>query len=105
MKKLVLATLVSLSVSSFANAGMQKNVVYVGDLDYAGFCKAVVNDNVGMFKRSIRRFVGPLGGSRQDVLKRVLKDDNVQCSGTGITKFAEQRNATQVVEFINNQAA
>lgn len=105
MKKLVLATLVSLSVSSVANASMEKNVKFVGDLAYAGFCKAVVNDNVGMFKRSVKRFVGPLGGTKQDVLSRVLNNDNVQCSGKGIVEFVEQRNAKKVAEYLNNSAA
>ena len=105
MKKLVLATLVSLSVSSVANAALEKNVKYVGDMAYAGFCKAVIADNVGLFKRSVRRFVGPLGGTKQDVLLRVLDNKNVQCAGQGLVEFAQQRNAKQVVAYLNNQSA
>lgn len=104
MKKLVLATLFSVSFASFTNAA-EKEVKFVGDLAYAGFCKAVVNDNVGMFKRSVRQFVGPLGGTKQDVLERVLRNDNVQCSGKGIAQFAEQRDAKNVVAYLNRTAA
>lgn len=104
MKKLIVAAIFSAVVSG-ANAGVNSNVKFVGDTEYAGFCKAVMNDNVVLFKRSLKRFVGPLGGTRQDVLERVLQNDNVQCAGQGIADFAQQRDAEQVSQYIKKFSA
>ncbi|GAC16111.1 DUF3718 domain-containing protein [Aliiglaciecola lipolytica] len=106
MKKLVLATLVALSVPFTASAATSsaENVKFVGDLEYASFCKAVINNDVELFKISLNRFVGELGSSRQRVLKRVLADNNVTCSGQSLVEFSAKRNATQVGSFITAQA-
>ena len=102
MKTLALVSVLSLSVSFAADAALQqtKEVKFVGDMAYAGFCKAVVNDNVSLFKRSVKRFVGPLGGNQQLVLTKVLENDNVKCAGQGIAKFAKERDAQQISAFI-----
>lgn len=107
MKKLVLATLLSVTVSASATAAMksQSNFKFVGDTEYAGFCKAVLNDNVTLFKRSVKRFVGPLGATKQDVLNRVLNSNNVQCAGIGIVEFSQQRSANKVAQYINSAKA
>ena len=105
MKKLVLASVVFSALSFTANASMKAEVKFVGDVEYASFCKAVVNDNVKLFKRSLKRFVGPLGGSKQDVLNRVLDNNNVQCSGQNLTDFASSRDAQKVAAYITKNAA
>ncbi|GAB2677111.1 DUF3718 domain-containing protein [Aliiglaciecola sp. 3_MG-2023] len=106
MKKLVLATLVALSVPFTASASgtSTESVKFVGDLEYASFCKAVVNNDVELFKVSLNRFVGELGSSRKRVLKRILADNNVTCSGQSLIEFSAKRNATQVGSFITAQA-
>jgi hypothetical protein len=103
MKKLILASVLASAVSMSANASMESTTSYkfTGDTEFAGFCKAVLNDNVSLFKRSVRGFVGPLGVTRQDVLKRILKDESVSCAGQGIVEFTKQRDAKQVAEFIS----
>jgi hypothetical protein len=103
MKKLIIASILASAVSMSANASMESktNFKFTGDTEFAGFCKAVLNDNVSLFKRSIRGFVGPLGATRQDVLKRVLKNENVSCAGQGLVEFTKQRDAKQVAEFIS----
>ena len=107
MKNVLLASVfVSVfSASAQATINAEKKVKFVGDMAYAGFCQAIVDDNVSLFKRSIRRFVGPLGGTREEVLEKVLENDNVKCAGEGIAKFAQERNATQVSGFISNVSA
>lgn len=107
MKKVILATVLSATVSISANAAMEKqtNFKFVGDTQYASFCKAVLNDNVKLFKRSLNRFVGPLGSSRRVVLERVLDDNNVKCAGQGIVEFSQQRQANKVAEFLSKAKA
>lgn len=106
MKKLLIATVLASTVSMTANASMESaaNFKFVGDTEFSGFCKAVLDDNVSLFKRSVRGFVGPLGVTRQDVLKRVLKDDSVSCAGKGLIEFTKQRDAKQVAEFLSTVA-
>lgn len=107
MKKVILATVLSATVSISANAAMEKqgNFKFVGDTQYASFCKAVLNDNVKLFKRSLNRFVGPLGTNRKIVLERVLDDNNVQCAGQGIVEFSQQRNASKVAAYLSKAQA
>lgn len=107
MKKQILAVLLSSSFALTAQATLTEKpqVKYVGDTEYASFCKAVLEDNVLLFKRSLKRFVGPLGGNKQGVLQRVLENNNVQCAGQGLIEFSENRKATQVAKFISNSAA
>ncbi|GAA6184761.1 MULTISPECIES: DUF3718 domain-containing protein [Alteromonadaceae] len=106
MKKLVLASLLALSVPFTASASESsaESVKFIGDLEYASFCKAVVNNDVELFKLSLNRFVGELGSSRKRVLKRVLADNNVTCSGQSLVEFSAKRNATQIGSFITAQA-
>jgi hypothetical protein len=78
---------------------------YVGDLQYADFCKATLSNNVALFKRSVRSQVGLLAASKQEVLDIVLDANNVQCAGLGLVEFSEQRKATAVSEFIFNKQA
>lgn len=102
MKKVILATLLGSLLSVNANAALKSedNFKFVGDTEYSSFCKAVLDDNVALFKRSLKRFVGPLGASRKSVLERVLENDNVQCAGQGIVEFSEQREAKEIAEYI-----
>ncbi|GAA0858693.1 hypothetical protein [Aliiglaciecola litoralis] len=104
MKKLVLATVLSMSFTGFAANAHDEKIKYAGDLEYASFCKAVVNNDQALFKSSLNRFVGELGSNRKQVLNRVLENDSVKCAGKGLVKFSSERNATEIVTFLNNQA-
>lgn len=86
-----------------AEEAPSKKFSFVGDTQYAGFCKAAITNNVNLFKRAVRTQVGSLATNRKDVLEIVLDENNVQCAGVGIAEFSEQRNATEVVEFIANK--
>lgn len=107
MKNILLATLFTAALSSQANAtmGSQTNVKFVGDTEFASFCQAVLDDNVALFKRSLRRQLGTLGSTQQNVLARILNSDNVQCAGQGIVEFSQQRDASKVFKFISKGKA
>ncbi|WP_340678146.1 hypothetical protein [Paraglaciecola sp.] len=103
MKKLLMSVVVSAACLSFnANAALEsvKNVKYVGDTEFASFCKAAVTNDVSLFKRAVSRQVGVLASSKQKVLELVLDANNVSCAGKGLTEFSENRQATDVVNFI-----
>ena len=104
MKKLFIATIFTMSFAASASNAPAENVKYIGDMQFASFCKAVVNNDLGLFKVSLKRFVGELGSTRQRVLDRVLEDGSVQCSGKGLVEFTTERNATLIVSFLNKQA-
>lgn len=105
MKKLLVSVVVSAACLSFnANAALEgaKKVKYVGDTNFASFCQAAVTNDVSLFKRSVSRQVGVLAGSKQKVLDLVLDADKVSCAGQGLVEFSENRQATDVVNFIQN---
>jgi hypothetical protein len=54
-----------------------KRFAFVGDTEYAGFCKAALRNNVQLFKRAVRSQIGYLASSKQEVLDIVLEADNV----------------------------
>ncbi|MDP5029124.1 MAG: hypothetical protein NWQ54_00975 [Paraglaciecola sp.] len=103
MKKLFVSIVVSAACLSFnANAALEsaKKVKFVGDTEFAGFCKAAINNDVNTLKRAIERQVGVLASSKQRVLDIVLDEKNVSCAGKGLAEFSETRQATDVVNFI-----
>jgi hypothetical protein len=76
---------------------------FIGDTQYAGFCKAALTNDVKLFKRTVRAQIGSLASNYRGVLELVLDENNVQCSGLGLSEFSKKRNATKVVEFIANK--
>lgn len=106
MKNVILATLLSTAVSfsaSAANAPVGK-VKFVGDTHYASFCKAVINNDLKLFKISLNRFVGELGASQKRVLARVLENNSVTCAGQDLVEFSQSRNATAIDTFLSEKA-
>lgn len=101
MKKLILATLLSMSFAASASNAPAEKFRYVGDLQFASFCKAAIENDLNLFKTTLTRFVGELGSSRQRVLSRVLEENSVMCSGKGLVEFTSERNATDIVSFLN----
>ena len=105
MKTLLISVVVAAATLSFnANAalGGSKQVKYVGDTEFASFCKAAVNNDADLFKRSVSRQVGVIASSKQRVLDVVLNAENISCAGKGLVEFSESRQATEVVNFINS---
>lgn len=100
MKKILLVTL---TLSAFtASAQMKSEVAYrfAGDREYSTFCKAIVTDDVKMFKRSITGKVGLVAGSRKNVLQKLLSIDGMKCNGFDLIEFSKQREADQVNAYL-----
>jgi hypothetical protein len=108
MKKIIaLSTLSAISMAFFAlNAsaklGSVNKVQYAGDLEYKNFCEAVVKDDVNMLKRSVRNKVGLVASSSQAVLKKLTASNGMACNGVDLVSFSEQRNASQVYQYLSN---
>ncbi|MDP5030222.1 MAG: hypothetical protein NWQ54_10905 [Paraglaciecola sp.] len=103
MKKLLVSVVVaaaSLSFNATAALDSAKKVKFVGDTEFASFCKAAVNNDASLFKRAVSKQVGVFANSRQRALDLVL--ENVSCDGKSIAEFSETRQATNVIDFIKN---
>lgn len=103
MKKLLVSVVVAAASLSFnATAALEgaKKVKFVGDTEFASFCKAAVENDANLFKRAVAKQVGVFGNSRQSTLNLVL--DNVSCDGKSIAEFSETRQATNVLDLIKS---
>ena len=78
---------------------------FVGDKNFANFCKSAVTNNVDLFKRALSRQIGSLGFSNKEVMKKVLEADNVTCSGESLGEFFESRDASNVMSYIAEESA
>ncbi|MFT6897967.1 MAG: hypothetical protein ACJA13_002381 [Paraglaciecola sp.] len=83
----------------------QAQYKFMGDKNFASFCKAALTNNVDLFKRSIRNQVGILARSKSAVMDLVLDSNNVTCAGQGLKEFSGARQATDVVNYISNAKA
>lgn len=97
---LVLSAVVSVSASAVES---QKRTVFVGDKEFAGFCKAVVENDLALFKRSLAKKVGLVGVTRDAVKAKILADNNVTCAGQDLASFAKRRNATNIIAYIKDE--
>lgn len=103
MKKVLV---VILAISAFtANAHIESDDTYrfAGDRGYSRFCEAVVTNDVGMLKRSIRSKVGSVASNRKDVLRKLLSVDGMKCNGIDLIKFSKQREASEVYAYLTEQ--
>lgn len=105
MKKFVVASLAALSLNAVAHESHEKNYVFKGDRSYAGFCKAAANDNVKLLRRSFANKVGVVAGSKRDVYRILLTPENLTCNGVSLVEFSKQRNAEQVLAYLQTASA
>jgi hypothetical protein len=106
MKKLLISVVVSAACLSFnANAALEgsSKFKFVGDVAFAGLCKAVVTDNVNLFKLSVAKQGTWLNASKSKALDILLDADNVQCAGKGLVEFSQARNAQNVLTYIQGE--
>lgn len=105
MKKLLLTTLFTLTTFT-ASAGMESShkVRFAGDIEYSSFCKAVVEDDLDMLKRSVRSKVGRVATSSKDVMRKLVATNGMKCNGVDLIKFSEQRKASQVNAYLTTNA-
>lgn len=85
------------------NAAMEASKVrFTGDPQYANFCKAVVEDDLRLLKRSIMSKVGLVATSSQGVMRKLISVDGVKCNDLDLVKFAEQRKASHIQAYLTN---
>ena len=91
-----------LVAASAATAGMKpaKEVRFVGDLSYSSFCKAAVEDDVELLKRSLSQKVGDVASHRRAVLKRLIAENGMSCDGISLVEFSKQRGANDVYAYL-----
>lgn len=74
---------------------------FEGDVKYAAYCKAILNDDLSLLKRSIRREVGDLASNERSVVRILLSDYGVKCDGENLVEFSIQRDAPAVYAYFN----
>ncbi len=75
-------------------------VRFIGEVEYAGFCSAVIRDDISALEKNVTRYVGKLAGSREAVLARVIAEDGLRCNGDNLIVFAQRRGAHSVHNFL-----
>ena len=87
------------TASAFADITAE-GVRFTGDTEFAGFCKAVVKDDVRMLRSSVSRNIGLIGDSQREVLKVVSAKDGVTCNGVSLIEFSQSRDASNIYQFL-----
>ncbi|MBC3765847.1 hypothetical protein [Neptunicella marina] len=110
MKYLLIGLLALSSGAAMAKVKMPeatsnvKAVKFVGDLKFSAFCKAVITDDLALFRTSIARQVGTVASNRKDVLRKLTSEEQgMTCAGSSLVEFAKQRDADEVHAFIVQQ--
>ncbi len=104
VKSIMLALgLATVSVSTLA-AAPGKDVRFVGDTQFSGFCKAVVMDDVRVLRANLSRNVGRIGASQREVLRLVTADNGLTCNGETLIDFSMQRGAGDVYEYLTSRS-
>lgn len=100
MKSLIVPILTAASFGVSAHEPFDKELVFVGNTQFASFCKAVVEDDVSLMRRSFSKKVGVLATSKEGVYELLLEAENLACNGKGIIEFSKERNAEQVLSYL-----
>jgi hypothetical protein len=103
MKIVIGILLLGLAVNASAKMSGGEKFAFRGDLQYSGFCKAIVSDNLSLLKRTMSRKVGELGASRKDVLRKLVSQDGMTCNGVNLIKFSQLRDATEVYAYLTKK--
>ncbi|MDM7859596.1 DUF3718 domain-containing protein [Alteromonas sp. ASW11-36] len=100
----VAALSVGLGVTGLAQAELEtaqlENVKFTGDVRYAGYCKAILENNVSAIRQFANRSVGEVAGSRRGVIRLVSSENGVTCNGKNLVEFSLEKNATDVHAFL-----
>lgn len=107
MKKLLLSVVVATACACFslnAVAAMQggKQFKLVGDTEFAGFCKAIVRNNVDLFKKNVAQQTGALTVTKSQTLDAVLDAMISSCADQDLVTFSQERNPPKVLSLIDS---
>lgn len=98
-KTLIATATLSFAVNASA-AATQKEVRFIGETEFAGFCKAIINDDIRTLRSSLSRSVGRIGDSQRQVLRVITSDTGLTCNGSNLIDFSVERGADSVHEFL-----
>lgn len=100
MKKIIAILLCGLAANASAKMLEGERFIFKGDLEYSGFCKAIVNNNLSLLKRTMSRKVDELGTSRKAVLSKLVSDGGMTCNGVDLIEFSRNREADEVYAYL-----
>ena len=103
MKSLLITTMLLASFTVSAHLGDEDKIRYAGDLQYSGFCRAIVTDDVSLLKRSVGNKIGEVASNRRGVLAKLISDNGMKCNGKDLIKFSQQRGAKDVYAYLTQQ--
>ena len=103
MKLLSLLLLGSLSLPAIADSKREDKYRYAGDMQYAGFCKAIVLNDLGLFKRNLKNKMADKSMTKKALLRKLTAKDGITCNGSDLVNFSMQREASEVYAFITKQ--
>lgn len=94
-------TVAAVSAPAFA---ADKEYRFVGDTQFAGFCKAVATDDVRALRVNLSRNVGRIAATEREVLRMVTAEDGLTCNGENLVEFSVHREASDVHEFLTSRS-
>ena len=101
----LLAATATVAFTINANAAApQKDIRFVGETQFAGFCIAIVNDDVRVLRSSLSRNVGRIGASQREVLRMVTSEEGLTCNGSSLIEFSVERDANAVHEYLTSRS-
>lgn len=100
MKKRLIAATFFCALGANAETKPLNDVKFSGDLDFSGFCKAVLTNDVTMLKRNIRSKVGVIATNEKGVLKRLVDQNGMRCNGEDLVSFSIQRQSPEVQAYL-----
>lgn len=103
VKALAVTAVMACSVSANA-AAPQKEVRFVGETQFAGFCKAIINDDIRVLRSNLSRNVGRIGASQREVLRLVTSEEGLTCNGSSLIEFSVERDADSIYEFLTSRS-
>lgn len=106
MKAITKTLAVALSIAAVTSPALaaDKEYRFIGDTQFAGFCKAVANDDVRALRVNVSRNVGRIAATEREVLRLLTAEDGVTCNGSGLVEFSVQRDASAVREFLTSRS-
>ena len=103
VKVLAATATVAFSINASA-AAPQTDVRFVGETQFAGFCKAIINDDVRVVRSSLSRNVGRIGASQREVLRMVTSEEGLTCNGSSLIEFSVERHADAVHDYLMSRS-
>lgn len=95
-----LAVLLTVTAVATPAVAADKQYRFIGDTQFAGFCKAVATDDVRALRVNLSRNVGRIAATEREVLRMLTSEEGVTCNGADLVDFSVQRDATAVHDFL-----